>query len=269
MEYGGIYTDLDVIVLKSFDPLLKYNTTLGYETGAGAANGLCNGIIISRPHAKFLEIWHYEYKNFKDWQWAIHSMILPAQLASKYPSLIHTEASSLHRPNWMETNWLYMEGKIYDWSQNYAVHLWYRSHNIGHNPDDIKTLNTTMAELFRFIYYGKKDLIPGKTGESQASNVLVSKTVVKLTNVKPTEKYPPSVFPKSRPVPYDDMVVPKIVHYAWYGDIKKANFRFHHFISMLSAYKHIQPTKVMFWHEKVPEGDWWTKIRERVSYQSC
>ncbi|XP_064635469.1 uncharacterized protein LOC135492763 [Lineus longissimus] len=159
MNYGGIYTDLDVIVLKSFDPLLKYNTTMGYETGAGAANGLCNGIIISRPHAKFLEIWHNEYRSFKDWEWAIHSVILPAQLATKYPSLIHTEAKTLHRPNWREIKWLYNNGTIYDWSQNYAVHLWYRFHNVDHNPEDIKAINTTMGEMFRYIYYGKKDLI--------------------------------------------------------------------------------------------------------------
>jgi hypothetical protein len=159
MEYGGIYTDLDVIVLKSFDPLLKYNTTLGYETGAGAANGLCNGIIISRPRAKFLEIWHYEYRSFKDGQWAVHSVLVPARLAKKYPSLIHTEAKSLHRPNWLETKWLYNNGSLYDWSRNYAVHLWYRFHNVDHNPEDIKMLNTTMGELFRYIYYGKKDII--------------------------------------------------------------------------------------------------------------
>ncbi|XP_064651065.1 uncharacterized protein LOC135502288 [Lineus longissimus] len=159
MEFGGIYTDLDVVVLKSFDPLLKYNTTMGYETGPNVANGLCNGVIISRPRAKFLEIWHYEYRTFDDAQWAIHSVILPAQLARKYPSLIHTEAKSLHRPNWMERKWLYNDGSLYDWSKNYAVHLWYRYHKVDHNPEDIKKLNTTMGELFRYIYYGKKDLI--------------------------------------------------------------------------------------------------------------
>jgi mannosyltransferase OCH1-like enzyme len=159
MEYGGIYTDLDVIVLKSFDPLLKYNTTLGYETGNGSPDGLCNGVIISRPHAKFLEIWYHEYKNFRDSQWGVHSVLLPAKLAKIYPSLIHTEQTTLHRPNWMELNKLYKDGAIYDWSQNYAVHLWYRFHKVDHNPEDIKTINTTMGEMFRYIYYGKKDLI--------------------------------------------------------------------------------------------------------------
>ena len=155
MKYGGIYTDLDVIVLKSFDPLRKYNTTMGYET----PGGLCNGIIVSAPNASFLNIWHDTYKSFNDNQWAYHSVQLPARLAKEHHQLIHTEQDTLHRPNWIERDWLYSEGKIWDWSKSYAVHLWYRFHNVDHNPEDVKTLNTTMGQLFRYIYYGSEDLI--------------------------------------------------------------------------------------------------------------
>ncbi|XP_064647975.1 uncharacterized protein LOC135500430 isoform X2 [Lineus longissimus] len=157
MEYGGIYMDLDIVVLKSFDPLLMYDTTMGYEI----SDGLCNGVIISKPNAPFLRIWHSEYTTFDDNNWGYHSVMLPAILAKTYPGLIHTEEKSLHRPNWKEGEWMYVEGKLYDWSNNYAVHLYYM-HTLkwkDHSPDTIKKLNTTMGQIFRYIYYGSKDFV--------------------------------------------------------------------------------------------------------------
>jgi mannosyltransferase OCH1-like enzyme len=157
MEYGGIYMDLDVVALKSFDPLLKYDTTMGYET----SDGLCNGIIISKPNAPFLRLWHLEYANFDDNSWAYHSVQLPAVLAKTYPGLIHTEENTLNRPNWLETEWLYEKGKWYNWSYNYAVHLYYQQgqNRIEHSPETIKKLDTTMGEIFRYIYYGSINFV--------------------------------------------------------------------------------------------------------------
>ncbi|XP_074650281.1 uncharacterized protein LOC141905339 [Tubulanus polymorphus] len=155
MNYGGIYTDLDVVIVKSFDPLRKYATTMGLET----PGGLCNGIIISKANASFLKIWHQSYKTFNDNQWAYHSVQLPAQLAAKHPNLIHVEPRSLHRPNWMEREWIYNTGKLYDLSKNYAVHTWFRFYNKDHTAEDIKKLNTTLGRLYRNAYYGSMDII--------------------------------------------------------------------------------------------------------------
>jgi hypothetical protein len=119
LKYGGIYMDLDIIALKYFG----------------------------------------QYKLFTDKKWNVHSVKIPAELAKAYPELIHTEEDTFHKPNWKNTKWLYSEGFLYDWSRNYAVHLWYRFHKKDHTPEDIKTINTTMGELFRFIYYGSPELI--------------------------------------------------------------------------------------------------------------
>ncbi|XP_074653988.1 uncharacterized protein LOC141908075 isoform X2 [Tubulanus polymorphus] len=158
LAYGGIYTDLDVIVLKSMDPLRKFPMTMGLEEPMM----LCNGIIISAPQAEFLKIWHNEYKNFSDAQWAVHSVVVPAQLAKKYPQLIQIERNSLHRPNWRpeERKLMYNPGSNYDYSKNYAVHLYYRWHNIEHNDNDIKLINSTMGRIFRQTLYGSPNLIP-------------------------------------------------------------------------------------------------------------
>jgi mannosyltransferase OCH1-like enzyme len=155
LKYGGIYMDLDVITLKNMDDLLKYDTTMGYEL----SNWLCNGFIMSKAFAPFLRMWHTEYVSFSDGHWNYHSVQLPGILAKNYPSLVHTEWDTIHRPNWQETNKIYGKGVKYDWSRNYAMHLWYRKYNKDHNKEDIKKLNSTLGEMFRYILYGKKEII--------------------------------------------------------------------------------------------------------------
>ncbi|XP_041366955.1 uncharacterized protein LOC121381677 [Gigantopelta aegis] len=146
LEYGGIYLDLDAMVVKPLDPLLNYEVVMGYEH----ENGLCNGAIIAVAWADFLKIRHLEYKSFQDKQWAEHSVHLPAVLARKHKNLIHTEERSFYRPNWEDNDLrqLYEVGQIYDLkTNNYVVHLWIRKHGIEHNSEDIQTWNTTVGHI--------------------------------------------------------------------------------------------------------------------------
>ncbi|XP_048258772.1 uncharacterized protein LOC124123782 [Haliotis rufescens] len=69
MEFGGIYMDLDALVVQPFSALYQYEVTMGYET----PDGLCNGIIVARPWADFLKIWYEEYKTLDDSVWGYHS----------------------------------------------------------------------------------------------------------------------------------------------------------------------------------------------------
>lgn len=156
LQYGGIYLDLDVIVLKSFDSLLKYDVTMGAET----PNLLGSGIILARRNSTFLSLWLEQYKHFDDSRWNYHSGVVPMLLARRYPHLIHIEWFTLNRPNWDERTWLYTEGKLWDWSDNLAVHLWYREHGVEYDPASIRGLNTTMGELFRYVYYGNSSVLP-------------------------------------------------------------------------------------------------------------
>lgn len=55
-EYGGIYLDMDVVSLKSFDDILNHSFVLGQEGESGEI-GLCNGVILSQPRAPFLRRW--------------------------------------------------------------------------------------------------------------------------------------------------------------------------------------------------------------------
>ncbi|XP_046555611.1 uncharacterized protein LOC124264881, partial [Haliotis rubra] len=42
------------------------------------------------------------------------------------------------------------------------------------------------------------------------------------------------------------------------------NFRFHHMLAVLSAHKFIKPSKIYFWHDMVPTGDYWKELKAKV-----
>ncbi|XP_074652838.1 uncharacterized protein LOC141907164 [Tubulanus polymorphus] len=155
LKYGGVYTDLDVVIVKSFDPLRLYDTTMGLEM----EYRLCNGIIISKANSSFMRMFYDSYKDFKTDFWAYNSVEVPAKLAAKYPHLLHVEPTSLHRPNWRELDWIYKPGQIYDLSNNYAVHTWFRHYEKDHTAEDIKKLNSTLGRLYRNAYYGSMEMI--------------------------------------------------------------------------------------------------------------
>ena len=77
----------------------------------------------SKADSPFLKILYNSYRSFNDYQWAEHSVRVTARLAQEHPALIHIEQKSLHRPNWMELSWLYGNNKLYNWRENYAIHL--------------------------------------------------------------------------------------------------------------------------------------------------
>lgn len=154
IRYGGIYLDLDTIVLKSFENLMAYPVTMGAES----PELLGNGIIVARPNATFLRIWYDQYRTFDDRLYNEHSVRLPMNLAREYPKLVHIEWDSLLRPNWFERQWLIGEGKLWDWFNNYAIHLYLKYHKMEYSPQNIKFLNTTTGEILRYIYYGTYEI---------------------------------------------------------------------------------------------------------------
>lgn len=53
-------------------------------------------------------------------------------------------------------------------------------------------------------------------------------------------------------------VVPKVVHYIWFG--KNEMFDFKYYLGVKSAFLNIKPTKVTFHYDYKPIGDWWHKL---------
>lgn len=169
LQYGGIYVDFDVIVVKSFLPLRCYPATLGMETD----DRLCAGIILSQPNGAFLHLWLDSYRTFDDSSWDEHAVKMPYRLWRRHPQTLHVETSSLHRPSWQrhELAYLYGKGMYYNFGErNYAVHLWYRFYNIDHDKHTIRTLDSTVGQLFRKVYYGDTKLL-SDTAHTKAKEI--------------------------------------------------------------------------------------------------
>ncbi|ELT89561.1 hypothetical protein CAPTEDRAFT_212320 [Capitella teleta] len=156
MEYGGIYLDLDVLIVQSFDPLRKYPCTLGLESPVK----ICGSIIISAPDSVFVKLWveHFIF-DYQIWTWAYNTGRVPTDLARRYPNLVHMEEDRLEKPNGDEIEKIW-GNEHFDWRHNYAVHLLWRtwkSHNlfIVEEPDFnfIKTDNSSFSQMARRILY--------------------------------------------------------------------------------------------------------------------
>jgi hypothetical protein len=137
MQYGGIYLDMDVLCLRSFQPLRSFDLVLGRQ----GREGLGNAVILSRPRTPFLKIWYESYRSFRSSgfqdYWAEHSVEIPDQLAEKHPSWLHIEGPpSFFWPMYQDPAPLWgqavgLKDRLSDWRhyyrirrRSYCVHLW-------------------------------------------------------------------------------------------------------------------------------------------------
>ena len=117
--------------------------------------------------------------------WAGKATQVPHNLSQLYPHLIHVEERSLGHPNWDETEISELYRGHYNWSGNYAVHVWGRNRRFHHprSPADIDRLDSTLGEICRLVLYGSKTLRPTQT-------VAAAGAVPAATPVKSLQKFP-------------------------------------------------------------------------------
>ena len=158
-HFGGMYMDLDVLILKSMNPLRCYDYTLGREN----QKKLTDNLIFSIPHSPFLLKVIANYKNYRR-IWAYNSVVYPNQLAKENPSLIHIEEDTINKPSWhsYEIKAIFDKSCSIKWHKNYAIHLWNHKSNkyqSGENPESIQNMTSSFGQIARYIYYGTLDKI--------------------------------------------------------------------------------------------------------------
>lgn len=127
---GGIYLDCDVLVTRSFDPLLDHECVLGLQ-GEPPRVGLCNGVIMAERGARFLRRWRETYRTFRsrgrDDYWAEHSVAMPMKLATEDSSdLTILGNRAFHWPLFHAEHlrWTFDSVRPIDESDSFAHHLW-------------------------------------------------------------------------------------------------------------------------------------------------
>ncbi|XP_076802206.1 uncharacterized protein LOC143446456 isoform X1 [Clavelina lepadiformis] len=153
LEVGGIYLDTDSIVLRSVDSLRMDEMTLSEEN----VNCLANGMIFANRHSWFLQRWYWEYKYFVDAHWGKNSVLVPWAIWKLFPDKIKVVKKLICRPNWTELSYIFHE--LYDWHQNYILHLYARYLKTWDGKEErslkeLAVLNTTYGQIARHVIWG-------------------------------------------------------------------------------------------------------------------
>jgi hypothetical protein len=157
-----------------------YTHTIAILDGAV---GLCNAMIMARPHSRFIQRWFATYASFDNSDWNYHSVILPGKLAPFFPKEITVlNHTSFFWPLWDSEGLrtLYLE-KSYDFSANLGTHIWESAanKNLMHDVTEqviMEIDNSLYCQLRPFLLDGKPDPRPGScriSAHSQRSDGLV------------------------------------------------------------------------------------------------
>lgn len=190
-KYGGIYLDMDVVVLKSFDDLRIHDCVLGVETGPHKPtfNVTNAGVILAKPDSTFLDMWYEGYRHYNGKCWLCNSGYMPNRIRKKHPNLVHIEPKI-----WHDTG-LNIFKKHINLTGIYAYHMWvyfgmYHHPVPGLNfanlkPENIYKLNNTFGDLIRRFYVNSYDLKQSnsksisKFGPKQNESKTIRKSVTK------------------------------------------------------------------------------------------
>ena len=170
-EFGGIYLDRDVYVVKSLDKFRKYEMTVDWDED----HYLENQFIIAHKHARFLKLWLDSYHDYRSDQWYFNGGIYPTdKYLKKNPELVHrvTDEFEANGPKLCP---LVYSSYYSKWRDYYAIHLLIRGNEIalwnwcfnGTIPsgtvtkfdDEIATkLNVTFGEMTRTLFEFENNL---------------------------------------------------------------------------------------------------------------
>jgi hypothetical protein len=133
LAHGGVYADMDTIFVNPFPArLFKNDFVLGREIDVVSPStgrpqpSLCNAVILARPGAAFGKLWLAAMESAFDGSWSNHSTLLPQQLSSLHPELIHIEPQRtfykhIWTPEGLQT---LLQGLDPDFNEVVSMHLW-------------------------------------------------------------------------------------------------------------------------------------------------
>lgn len=132
LDHGGIYLDLDSIVVRPLDDVFVANCLMGLEVQENSAKifGLCNAVIAALPRASFLRRWLDCFEFFTssgaDSTYAFYASRLPLILARQRGDDITILGHRAFFPFWCDLNGLndiFLADQIVP-AETYSVHLW-------------------------------------------------------------------------------------------------------------------------------------------------
>merc|ERR1712048_970940 len=92
------------------------------------------------------------YADFDDHRWAWNSGVKPWKLWQVFPKLLHIDKRGF-MPIYKDWELLWSEENKFDWSENYAVHIYNKKarKNVNDNLQELMLANNTVGDLTRFV----------------------------------------------------------------------------------------------------------------------
>lgn len=111
-EYGGIYMDTDMLLLKPLYEWMGSKLVMSWEPSEPLGKSACNALIISPPENPFIDIWLYQLPMaLKSDVWAEGGVNLPAEIWKKHPNTSRRNAEIIDPyffcPFDLQDNWLF------------------------------------------------------------------------------------------------------------------------------------------------------------------
>ncbi|CAG2103059.1 unnamed protein product [Medioppia subpectinata] len=164
-EFGGVYLDRDVYVIKNFSEFYKYEMTIDFQSD----NTLGSQVLIATKNARFLPQYYATYREYNPANWYYDAGIRPVyEVINKQPHIIHRMDGQFGcRPSICA--YLYTEDNT-DWkySDYYSTHLLIRGEEISQmsinwclgrktpavyrfNETIVESLNNTFGSMARDV----------------------------------------------------------------------------------------------------------------------
>lgn len=167
-ENGGIYLDLDIITLKSYDKFRYSNCVLGGEcytdnveslnsTDIEKIKSISNAVILTAAHQKFIEDWLNNIPDaIKNNGWAHHAVVLPRDLYIKDNKIFDLQSVETFIPFCFRRPYIFdeiTENSMNKLKNSHSIHLWEtiwgEQYLKNINIEYIKTKNTLFSALVK------------------------------------------------------------------------------------------------------------------------
>lgn len=133
VSHGGVYADMDTLFVNPIPQSFHEKSfVLGREgeiwdpVAKQSRPSVCNAFILSERNARFGNLWLKNLRGAFNGTWSNHSTLLPRELASQYPDLVHLEPErTFYKHMWTrEGIHTLLEGLDTDNEGVVSFHLW-------------------------------------------------------------------------------------------------------------------------------------------------
>ncbi|XP_067133876.1 uncharacterized protein [Centruroides vittatus] len=152
-EYGGIYLDNDVFVVKSLHDFRRFEFVINCDKN----QYLGTQVIIAHKNARFLKYWHESYRYYHPEKWYYNAGELPSKsILFVLPEFAHTVVGGFG----VDTSLVIMlyKERSEEWKKFYTLHLLIHHHYMVPNDrpkifdeNNIKTYNKTYGDMVRSV----------------------------------------------------------------------------------------------------------------------